>query len=196
MATNGPFPQSIGVESTQALHTERAVTLDYAAPAEGRFPLFALFRPLLIFGAIVAPLLAIGSTIGTGGYGFCCARCGATATVRDFEVCGFRHRYGWRSQEGPISKFIQDGTPCDHKWEVYMGGSSGMTWRACVTGRGARHHMVWAIECEQGIDRVLEQRQAADNWFRDSLKAALANPEAESSTQLMLSLMSSTSVLP
>ncbi|MBI5762042.1 MAG: hypothetical protein HZA51_00805 [Planctomycetes bacterium] len=172
------------------------MTLDYAAPAEGRFSLFALFRPLLIFIAIVAPLLAIVSTIGSGSYGFCCARCGATATVRDFEVCGFRQRYGWQSQEGPISKFIQDGTPCAHQWEVYSGGSSGLTWRACVLGRGLRHHMVWWVECEKDIDKVLEQRQAADSWFRDSLKAALANPKAESSSDFMLSLLSNRSFVP
>lgn len=178
----------------ESLH-ERPTILDYGKPAP-RNRLIRVGRSVLRVIAIVAPIYLIVFGISKGGYAYQCKQCGACANDKEVQVWGLGLKYGRVEWEGPVTKFILDGKPCQHSWEMLLGGTQGLTISSSAEGAGTRFQFVFRIEQEKNIDKVLQQRQAADATFRDLLKAALANPEAESSTQLMLSLMSSTSVSP
>jgi len=139
---------------------------------------------ILVVGGPMATFIAI-SGLERGAYGYSCAKCGAEAAVKELRWYGLGGRYGWRIVEGPVAKFLQNGKPCAHAWDLAGGGSRGWFVVSCCRGNYSRKFLVSLIEACPDPTTAMANELKKDPMFREKLAKVVQKPNADGSLELV-----------
>ena len=171
------------------LHDSTSEVLSYAPQQRGRRWPRRLRLVICIAAAAVALLMIVSQGLKCSQWGEFCVNCGAHSHVHHLSWHGMGGNYARRTQEGPVSTWIQlcERHACTHKWEPTSGEAgngfpSGARFqcRALTRDVGVRQLEGFSSPC---VEKVLQSRLDADPQFLAKFrKEVLAEDRGEEPT--------------
>ncbi|HVP10862.1 MAG TPA: hypothetical protein VMV94_06685 [Phycisphaerae bacterium] len=175
--------------SGQEERTENAQpqALPYAPRRPGRRWWRRLRIPLFIVAGFAVFMLILNHGLDFGYLGEVCTNCGAHSHVQQLSWYGIGGEYARRTQEGPVSKWVQacEGRSCVHKWEPVSGEAGGLLGgrarfqcRGLGPDLGVRRLEFYSPGC---LEQVLQDRLNADPQLLNKFKKYVLGGEGDSS---------------